>query len=80
MNSAEKYVSGNNIVPLWVKVDCVNSCKICTRAEFEEEIRSNREFFFKNGSCFIFFGMKKNFEKLMEMKNGFAVCGWNMRT
>ena len=30
MNSAEKYVSDNDIVPLWVKVDCVNSCKICT--------------------------------------------------
>ena len=28
MNSAEKYVSDNDIVPLWVKVDCVNSCKI----------------------------------------------------
>ena len=38
MNSAEKYVSDNNIDPLWVKVDCVNSCKICTRAEFEEAV------------------------------------------
>ena len=52
MNSAEKYVSDNDIVPLWVKVDCVNSCKICTRAEFEEEIRSSREFFFKKGVSF----------------------------
>lgn len=52
MNSAEKYVSGNDINPLWVKVDCVNSCKICTRAEFEEEIRSSREFFFKKGVSF----------------------------
>lgn len=53
MNSAEKYVSDNDIVPLWVKVDCVNSCKICTRAEFEEEIRSSREFFFKKASASI---------------------------
>lgn len=40
------------LIPLWVKVDCVNSCKICTRAEFEEEIRSSREFFFKKGVSF----------------------------
>ena len=30
MNSAEKYVSDNDIVPLWVKVDFLNGSKMST--------------------------------------------------
>ena len=52
MSNAESYIEDTDINPLWVKVDCVNNCKIQTRAEFEEEIRSSREFFFKKGVSF----------------------------
>lgn len=49
---AEVFVTENNINPLWVKIDCINGCNIETRAEFQEEIRSAREYFFKKGVSF----------------------------
>lgn len=52
MSKAESYISDTDTDPLWVKVDCLNSCNIQTRAVFEEEIRSSREFFFKKGVSF----------------------------
>lgn len=52
MKKAESFLAVNDINPLWVKVDCVNSSNIISRAEFTEEIRSAREYFFKKGVSF----------------------------
>lgn len=52
VKKAESFISVNDILPLWLKVDCVNSCKIESRDEFHEEIRSSREYFFKKGVSF----------------------------